>query len=419
MRHIALSLLIGCLLLAGCDRSDAPESGATTAPAGGLTETTTDPDILLERMAAALENARTIQGDTDITIRSSGALKPSEASIKLALERPKKMAVHYGGALEGAVVADGEQVLTYIPALRKYMQEPQESDPNGLLEGPGRVPAFRLPIAFVNVLLGQNVRSELLEGVTSKKYVGLVELDGASAHHLAFEQRTMKWELWISAGATPVPLKCSVEITSGSAENSITIDIRFRDWRLNEAVPADAFAFKPPSDAEKVDELWETEETEPHPMVGKAAPDFRLPLLSGGDISLAAHRDRQIVVLDFWATWCGPCMKAMPELQRLSDAYRDRGVVFYAVNQKEDEDTLRKFQEDHPDITLPVALDADGAVAEQFRVTGLPTTVVVGKDGRVQAVHRGYTPALKRQLRRKLERLIDGKDLATTAASID
>lgn len=115
------------------------------------------------------------------------------------------------------------------------------------------------------------------------------------------------------------------------------------------------------------------------------APAFTLPSLTGEQVSLASLRG-QTVVLNFWATWCGPCQLEMPELVGFADRNPDVPVLFVAVDGEVD--ALRAFADSHG---LPAArvLRADAAVKRAYGVSTLPTTVVVEPDGAVRAAHAG------------------------------
>jgi thiol-disulfide isomerase/thioredoxin len=97
------------------------------------------------------------------------------------------------------------------------------------------------------------------------------------------------------------------------------------------------------------------------------------------------------VVINFWATWCGPCRIEMPELMRSVAA--DPGLLLLAVNLREPLTAVEPFAQSFEMVT-PVVLDSEGKVADQFGVRGLPTTVFVDAEGRIQAIHAGIvTPA--------------------------
>ena len=127
------------------------------------------------------------------------------------------------------------------------------------------------------------------------------------------------------------------------------------------------------------------------PLLGKQAGDVSLPLLAGGQFNLSAEKGK-VIVLDFWATWCGPCVKALPELiAEIATLPADK-VRLIGVNQAESPEVVRKFIEARG-WKLDVALDARQTAGKQFGADSLPLTVVVGPDGRIAWVKSGYSPA--------------------------
>ena len=133
------------------------------------------------------------------------------------------------------------------------------------------------------------------------------------------------------------------------------------------------------------------------PLVGMLAPRFELKDLAGRVHNLTDHENKHIVVLDFWETWCRPCIKAFPVLLDTVDRFRDRGVVLYTVNRGESTATIRQFLEEQ-DLALPVLLDFEKSVAQSYRVSGIPQTVIIDKSGTVRAVHIGYTAEYRSKL---------------------
>jgi peroxiredoxin len=115
---------------------------------------------------------------------------------------------------------------------------------------------------------------------------------------------------------------------------------------------------------------------------GSEAPALRLPALAGGEVDLASQRGR-VVVLNFWATWCPPCVTEMPSLERLHRALGPEGVSVVTVSTDEDEDELRRFVAVRA-LTLPVLKDPGGRVAaSEYRTTGYPETFVLDRQGRI------------------------------------
>lgn len=125
----------------------------------------------------------------------------------------------------------------------------------------------------------------------------------------------------------------------------------------------------------------------PTPYEGDALPPFALSDTEGARHSLSDHRG-DVVLVNFWATWCGPCIREMPSLQRLETELADRPFTLLAVNMGEEPATLLPFLE-RLDVDLTVLLDQDGAVARDWGVFAYPTTVLIDPDGRARYIARG------------------------------
>ncbi len=114
--------------------------------------------------------------------------------------------------------------------------------------------------------------------------------------------------------------------------------------------------------------------------IGEAAPGFRVPTLDGGTLDLASYRGRWVLV-NFWASWCGPCVMEMPSLQRLDKALGANGLAVVSVSADENEAELRAFVRDHG-VAFPVGRDPGGRTAAQaYRTTGYPETFLVDPSG--------------------------------------
>ena len=120
---------------------------------------------------------------------------------------------------------------------------------------------------------------------------------------------------------------------------------------------------------------------------GRTAPEFELKDLEGQPVRLSDYRG-QVVVINFWAIWCGYCRTEMPVLQAAYDRYQDSGLVVLAVDVMDRKDPVVEYVRE-AGLTFPVLLDASGQVSTQYRVRGLPTTFFVDQDGVIQEKHIG------------------------------
>jgi thiol-disulfide isomerase/thioredoxin len=127
---------------------------------------------------------------------------------------------------------------------------------------------------------------------------------------------------------------------------------------------------------------------------GSEAPDWELKDAAGKVVSLRSLRGK-IVVMDFWATWCGPCRRAMPGMQKLHERFKDKPVVVYGMNCWERGDAMSFVR--NSGFTYPQLLKAD-QVAAAYRVSGIPVIYTIGPDGRILDVIRGFAPAAEERL---------------------
>ena len=121
---------------------------------------------------------------------------------------------------------------------------------------------------------------------------------------------------------------------------------------------------------------------------GKTAPDFELETLEGELFRLSDHVGREVVVLNFFATWCAPCRIEMPELNRMVAQNGEEPFAILGIDAAEQADLVSAFVAEVP-VSFPVAIDEKGYVAKAFGVASFPTTVVIGADGRIALYQTG------------------------------
>jgi peroxiredoxin len=155
---------------------------------------------------------------------------------------------------------------------------------------------------------------------------------------------------------------------------------------------ADQFAWTPPQGAKDARqakaEAQGDEKDSSSELEGKPAPDFKLTGLDGKDVALADLKG-SVVIVDFWATWCGPCVQSLPHLNKVYEDNKAAGLKVFALDLREAKDKVQAFV-DKKKLTIPVLLDSDGKVAEAYKVSGIPQTVIIGKDGAVRKVFVGF-----------------------------
>ena len=363
-------------------------------------------------------------------VKMQGMNSEVEETVRFALERPNRLALRpeEGGAaapLSAVVVCDGTNLYTYVPALNRYEEKPAPKEIDGLPGGLSPLLMARSPLfGFLDGVFRKTPYDTMMEDVISGRYVGRERIGQVPCHHLAFHMETLDWDIWIADGPQPFILKIVPDVSrqveqlakeaaknndpnaAAMAGMSVETVVVFSDWKVDPKLPGETFAFTPPPNAEKVDSLLGGEqESRASPLEGKPAPALNLDLLDGGKLDLSAHKGKHAVVLDFWATWCPPCRKAMPEVIRAVAAYKDKGAVLYAVNEGEKPAAIRKFLKQQK-LDVTVALDPDGKAGDLYGVEGIPQTVIIDKQGNVAKVHVGYMPGLEEELKREIEKAL-------------
>jgi peroxiredoxin len=134
------------------------------------------------------------------------------------------------------------------------------------------------------------------------------------------------------------------------------------------------------------------------------APGFTLQSRDGAQISLASQKGN-VVMVNFWASWCVPCRQEMPHLQALYERYNSLGFELLAVNVESDLDDARKWLEETP-VTFPVLFDPKNEVSKQYKVVAMPSTVLIGRDGTMRFIHHGYKSGYENEYQTQVRALL-------------
>ena len=140
--------------------------------------------------------------------------------------------------------------------------------------------------------------------------------------------------------------------------------------------------------------------------VGEPAPDFALPRADGSTLDLSAYRGK-VVVVDFWASWCGPCRESFPFLNSVHDRLAEQGLVVIGVNLDEARDEASAFLRKYP-ARFDVVYDPEGKSAMAFAVKAMPSSYLIGRDGRVRVRHLGFRASESAAFEQAIEQALAG-----------
>ena len=139
-------------------------------------------------------------------------------------------------------------------------------------------------------------------------------------------------------------------------------------------------------------------------LAGRSAPDFALKSASGENLRLSEYRGN-VVMINFWATWCGPCRQEMPLLDDLYNRYQRVGFSLLGVNIDDDSRRAMRMVEELG-VSFPVLFDADKEVSKLYQVEAMPVTMLLDREGTVRHVHHGYKPGYEEQYLTEIRSLL-------------
>lgn len=355
-----------------------------------------DARALLKASADALRGLKSYEIDQEVVIDSKGGIQNHlELPVKVAVSNPGKLRIESNGQLGSTLtISDGENTWMYIGPLKQYTKVPAVSSPDALIKSvnPGigeMLDSLNTKDPYLSAkITGQE--SVNVAGETFDCYLVEAVLDQVHMPD-SFTMSDGVMKMWIDK-KTKLALKqtttASIEGGPFKRPTQMTQSTAMRSVKLNQPVAESLFVFTPPEGSRLVEEF-----KAPLPvratadLTGKVAADFKLKALDGTEHSLQDLRGK-VVLLDFWATWCGPCRKELPVLEKIHQQFHSKGLVLVGMDVGEDSETVRKFLLT-ANVSYPVVLTAASAIEQNYSVTAYPTVVLIDREGKIVLYHVG------------------------------
>ncbi len=382
---------------------------------------------ILRDMCSTYQSAETIRSTAEMkwVIGSGDSVQEEESKFKLYKDGSDRFALKMTkGTSGGTIVADGSRLFTHMPVYGAHATEDTYDANEAIASTLARMadvsgmPGMRL----ISDLMTASPYEALMTGVTSASHIGQEKVQRKQTEHIQLVRDGQTWDLWILTGDRPTISRFSAIVTEGHVRFDefmlppgveLTAQVTFNSWKFDKEMRDKYFKIKAPRDSQQVDTFADvTFGSSPDSIIGSKAPNVTMALNSGDEVELGDYLGKNVIVLDFWASWCGPCRVAMPNIIEITDSYKDQGVQLFAVNHGEARKVATRFLEKEG-YDCTVAIDPKRRIGRRFGVSSLPTTIIIGPDGTIQAIHRGWSDAYKKQMRDEIDKLLAGKSLVS------
>lgn len=302
---------------------------------------------------------------------------------------------------EVQIISNGKVHNVYLPG-EKSADRLEQEVPRDVLVSAALGGLLKAPGVWLADFLHGNM--SLVNDAQSITHAGTREIGGLACDGILLAYEAFDLTAWLAPGETRRLVQTNSDLSKGVSASAhggskITAEVvfQFSNWRINPELKDEQFVFTAPEGVQ----VRDRKEPEPALKTGSPAPDFTLPLLKGGEMTLSADKGK-VVVLDFWASWCGPCRQAMPVIEKVVHAHADKGVKLYAINQAEAPEKVSEFLQSRK-MEMPVPMDKDGKVGNLYGVEGIPFIVVVDPKGMVSEVFAGMPPDFEAALTKAVQ----------------
>jgi len=337
----------------------------------------------------------TLDGKPVTEVNSLGRRIPVASAVgkqTVAVQNPGKARVELDLGVGSLMVSDGEATWTYRPSTKLYTKISAAQGPDGVA---ANLAVLDVMGFFEDAKSAKTVRSETIT-VDGQSYDCWVITSNVKIPAQAAMGGTLsdgKMTSWIDKKlllAVQEEIAYSVKVPPSAGAAPVEYQSRLkqvmRSLKIDQPIPATLFAFTPPADAKEQPPQIAGGRVD---LTGTVAPTFKGVSLDGKAYSLESLKGKT-VLLDFWETWCGPCIKSMPTTEKLYADYKAQGLVVLAVDVDETRDTVDKFLKTNP-VAYPVLMGTESGIPPAYGVSAFPTFVLIGPDGKVAAHQIGFS----------------------------
>lgn len=355
-------------------------------------------DSILKEAAGTYKKAETYQDRSEMVVEMSFKGMENKITIPfdLKVKKPGMMNLKSDSPLLGFIfAADGKSMWIYRKSSNEYRKLKEEPLLEVAKDGVGPLGMMKSPI-LLSTIVADDPLAEIEEDVTSKKIAGTETVDGAECDVIEMTQTGSTARIWVDRKRKLIvklmmDMGGGGESPGGDAAPELTITEYHKDIRLDTEIPDAEFAFSPPEGAKLVEAFTREKKArtkrERVNLAGKPAPELELTDLDGKKHSLGDLKGK-VVLIDFWASWCPPCRRELPHVQKIHEELGPKGLVVLGVNAEKDEAKLKKFLEEQK-VTFPVLRDTDRKASKAYSVTAIPRVLIIGRDGTVAADFTG------------------------------
>jgi peroxiredoxin/outer membrane lipoprotein-sorting protein len=377
------------------------------APDGPNEPVSPEARSVIERLQAAYAGLETLDlaGSVKANFDVGGEQLDREGEFTASFKAPNKFRHEMSDDI--LLGSTGETAYVYRPSDRLYMTADAPEERGAAAELPSPIPdLLQMQNPSLLLAISSDAAEHIARGATEVTRVDDVEVDGRSYTTLEFRSPGGDLRLLIDPQTNlirQVMLDLKAALQAQGQPDVETAQLTFEYTRSEPDVQLDdeRFEWSPPpgaTDAAQVAAQAQPQDGQPSAeLIGQPAPDFTLENLEGEQVKLSDLKG-QVVVLDFWATWCAPCIQAMPHLEKMHHDLADQDFRLFTINLREEDERVRDFMQSR-NFDLPVLMDREGETAAKYQVGPIPHKVVIGKDGVVRQVFLGYGPSSEPQLR--------------------